>query len=1098
MGTPRNGRIITFYSYKGGTGRSMALANVAWILASNGKRVLTLDWDMEAPGLHRYFFPFLIDKDLTGSDGIIDFVIKYATAAATPHSLDTPDQVEERPRPPEDGEKWYEPYANILRYATSLDWKFDAEGTLDFIPSGRQGSSYATRVNSFNWKRFYEVLGGGTLLEIAKRKMREEYDYILVDSRTGVSDTSGICTVQMPDTLVICFTLNNQSILGASAVAYDIYDQRTQLAHIFSDTGGSAPRRQSGESIEIFPVPTRVENAEKMKLQTRKEYAKEVFSLFPNTVPGEEREAYWGNVPIIYVPYYAYEEILAPFGDNSADRISILAAAEQLTSYLTGGEVSKLPAIRNEERDRILRQYETGVQEADPARKENALAESAFKRLTGDEQARAHRLLTRLVRVAGEGEAGGDAPLRVAVKALPAEDAPVLRRLINLGLVEKDYDFRTETETVSLKPDTLIRNWERLGDWLKDDREFLLWRQRLQTKIDEWEKSSRDAGALLSGTLLAEARTWREGRGPDLNAPESEFIRESDEAEQRIEQERRKVEERLARERKEAEGRRLLRRRLVWGLPVAIVILLAGFFTALYPYKRIVLDDTIFVSHDRWIISADRSVAVSFTKGRISTLWRRGGSLENRPPLTMPFDNLAVSPRGTYLAGVTGDGKLYVWKSAETLSVDARPLLTYTPPNPDDNRSYGYYVPGFTQDERRVYIGTPDGLYIMEVGKEISGTPKPFFIPKTDNKRGSNSPFPSDIQNYTFAFSPRGTFVAITDTDDRLFVKRLDDPPDAPTPPPFNTDYERSYSTMGVSFSDDEKFIATTSKTKAPKNTLRSVEKQSAYIADLRNFPSLEFKQVLSVNAADTIGFQDYPFLIFFSPDNKWVLCKQVFGGVYAWPIDRPPGDQAKPVIEHTRGSATNSFQPVGFSPDGRWAAVKASDTSLYVWELDKTDTAPLTPIFKGDEKRGFGRSEAPGFAFSPNGDWVAGNSSGGSIFLWELGHPPDFSKPTTFLGSNSTNYAWSTNGRSIYIYGGGDISLIEPPGKIVEQVEKQPSNIVALTLNSTDVNGSEELVIFDEHHLSRARRQAFFWNIPIRTYLWPQMKQVADDADDE
>jgi MinD-like ATPase involved in chromosome partitioning or flagellar assembly len=29
------GEIITFYSFKGGTGRSMALANVAWILASN-------------------------------------------------------------------------------------------------------------------------------------------------------------------------------------------------------------------------------------------------------------------------------------------------------------------------------------------------------------------------------------------------------------------------------------------------------------------------------------------------------------------------------------------------------------------------------------------------------------------------------------------------------------------------------------------------------------------------------------------------------------------------------------------------------------------------------------------------------------------------------------------------------------------------------------------------------------------------------------------------------------------------------------------------------------------------------------------------------
>ena len=43
------GQIITFYSFKGGTGRSMTLANVAWILAANGKRVLVADWDLESP-----------------------------------------------------------------------------------------------------------------------------------------------------------------------------------------------------------------------------------------------------------------------------------------------------------------------------------------------------------------------------------------------------------------------------------------------------------------------------------------------------------------------------------------------------------------------------------------------------------------------------------------------------------------------------------------------------------------------------------------------------------------------------------------------------------------------------------------------------------------------------------------------------------------------------------------------------------------------------------------------------------------------------------------------------------------------------------------
>ena len=45
----RNGQVVTFYSYKGGTGRTMALANVAWILAANGNRVLVVDWDLESP-----------------------------------------------------------------------------------------------------------------------------------------------------------------------------------------------------------------------------------------------------------------------------------------------------------------------------------------------------------------------------------------------------------------------------------------------------------------------------------------------------------------------------------------------------------------------------------------------------------------------------------------------------------------------------------------------------------------------------------------------------------------------------------------------------------------------------------------------------------------------------------------------------------------------------------------------------------------------------------------------------------------------------------------------------------------------------------------
>src|ERR1700752_1278094 len=100
------GNIVTFYSYKGGSGRTMTVANVAWILASNGLRVLTVDWDLESPGLHRYFHPFLLDKQLRSTRGVIDMVRDFSTAAMDPHGDDDPG--------------WFEQYANVLHYAVSL------------------------------------------------------------------------------------------------------------------------------------------------------------------------------------------------------------------------------------------------------------------------------------------------------------------------------------------------------------------------------------------------------------------------------------------------------------------------------------------------------------------------------------------------------------------------------------------------------------------------------------------------------------------------------------------------------------------------------------------------------------------------------------------------------------------------------------------------------------------------------------------------------------------------------------------------------------------------------------------------------------------
>src|SRR5258708_20328007 len=90
-GNDATGTIVTFYSYKGGTGRTMSLANVAWILAANGKRVLAVDWDLDSPGLHRFFHPFLPPSVQTSSSGVIDIIVDYTwrlhqTDEAPPHA----------------------------------------------------------------------------------------------------------------------------------------------------------------------------------------------------------------------------------------------------------------------------------------------------------------------------------------------------------------------------------------------------------------------------------------------------------------------------------------------------------------------------------------------------------------------------------------------------------------------------------------------------------------------------------------------------------------------------------------------------------------------------------------------------------------------------------------------------------------------------------------------------------------------------------------------------------------------------------------------------------------------------------------------------
>jgi MinD-like ATPase involved in chromosome partitioning or flagellar assembly/tetratricopeptide (TPR) repeat protein len=308
------GRIVTFYSYKGGTGRTMALANVAWILASCGKRVLAVDWDLEAPGLNKFFRPFLDESVVAATPGVIEIINDYAWAAVS---------LESRP------DDWHLEYADVMRHAVSLEWVFPESGTLDFLSAGRQNRDYSSAVSSLDWDNFYERLGGGRFFRAMRAGMKRNYDFVFIDSRTGLSDVADICTIELPDILVVCFTLNDQSIDGASGVARQISG------------------RYRERDIRVLPVPMRVEDAEKEKLDVGRAVARTRFGGLPAKLSAEDAARYWASVEVPYKPFYAFEEMLATFGDDPGSPGSLLACFERLTSAITGEDLA-MPPLRED------------------------------------------------------------------------------------------------------------------------------------------------------------------------------------------------------------------------------------------------------------------------------------------------------------------------------------------------------------------------------------------------------------------------------------------------------------------------------------------------------------------------------------------------------------------------------------------------------------------------------------------------------------------------------------------------------------------------------------------------------------------------------
>jgi MinD-like ATPase involved in chromosome partitioning or flagellar assembly len=210
---------VAFYSYKGGVGRTLLVANTAQFLAMSGRRVVALDLDLEAPGLHHKLGS--LDRPMRG--GAVDELLSALEGEQRTVSL--------------------------RETAIEISMPVGCDGSLFLIPAGSAPSpAYWASLERLNHVLRSHRRNGGlpeAVLELQAR-IAEEFDpqFLLIDSRTGITELGGLATSLLADRVVCLTTTSPESVEGIRVVAEALR---------------AAPRLASQKPLRLDFLVTRVE-----------------------------------------------------------------------------------------------------------------------------------------------------------------------------------------------------------------------------------------------------------------------------------------------------------------------------------------------------------------------------------------------------------------------------------------------------------------------------------------------------------------------------------------------------------------------------------------------------------------------------------------------------------------------------------------------------------------------------------------------------------------------------------------------------------------------------------------------------------------------
>jgi cellulose biosynthesis protein BcsQ len=293
------GIIYTFYSYKGGVGRSMALANIGMYFYQQGFNTLLVDWDLEAPGIERYFarhFDFDVDR-IKARPGLVDMIKDYMHNASSPAK--------------EDGLET-DLYPKLSEYLFRLSTT--KETSLTLLHAGRRTEGQAWKdyvgfVQNFDWTDFYQNWEGGRFFEWLRKQLAEFADVILIDSRTGITEMGGVATQHLAEIVILLCGANYENIQSTAAMARNFISEVVKIA-------------RDDRPLEIIIVPARIDDADSKGFEEFIRRCNSTFKSIPMRVLDDGYSMTQMLIP--YLPSLSYEETLvvdSSSGEVSARRI---------------------------------------------------------------------------------------------------------------------------------------------------------------------------------------------------------------------------------------------------------------------------------------------------------------------------------------------------------------------------------------------------------------------------------------------------------------------------------------------------------------------------------------------------------------------------------------------------------------------------------------------------------------------------------------------------------------------------------------------------------------------------------------------------------